>query len=111
MIAINAGSLDRRITIQRATYATSSLNTPIATWADLTTVWANITFRNAGEGEAGQQVRATLQTRFTIRYSSKVADVNPKDRLTFDGRTYDIKAVYELGRRQGMEIHAVARSD
>lgn len=110
-MVIHAGMLDRRITIRRASYTTSALNTEIETWGDLTTVWANVSYRNSNEAVAAQQVSATLMTRFTIRYSSKVADVNPKDRIVFADKTYDIKGVYELGRRQGLEIHAVARAD
>lgn len=107
----NAKSLDCRVTLRRATYTTSPLNTQIATWADLDTVWAEQSYRNASESDGVQQLRATLESRFVIRWSSIVADLNPKDRIMFDDREYDIKQVLPIGRRQWLEIHAVARAD
>jgi hypothetical protein len=40
-----------------------------------------------------------------------VADLSPKDRLTFDGRVFNIIGVKEIGRREGLEISASARAD
>ncbi len=70
-------------------------------------------FRAVSDGErlkAGQTL-ADQTARFTIRWSSEVADVNPKDRIQFDGRVYDIGGVKELGRREWLEITATARAD
>lgn len=106
-----AGSLDREITLERATYTANALNEKIPAWTTLGCVRAAVSYKNAGEKIDGQQVAATLITRFTIRWSSDVSSLNPKDRLVFEGRTYDIHGVYELGRHVGLEIHATARAD
>jgi SPP1 family predicted phage head-tail adaptor len=109
---MNAGDLDRRISIERATVARDAFNNPVpSTWLPVATVWAaKMEIRDA-ERIAAQEVGAEVTTRFQIRWSSTVADVNPKDRLIFDGRTYGISAVKEIGRREGLEITANARAD
>lgn len=107
------GKLDRRITIQRATYANNSFNESIATWNSLATVWANRQDASASEAMRALEVSARLTCRFTIRKNSQVADVNPKDRILFEGGVYDIVAVREpKGTRNFLiEIDAVTRSD
>ncbi|MCV0371077.1 phage head closure protein [Filomicrobium sp.] len=108
-----AGTLDRRITIERAVMTTNGFNERVPTWLPLATVWAHRRDASAGEAYRAQEVGAQLTTRFTIRYSSTVSDVNPKDRISYDGRVYNITAVREPEgtRREWIEIDAVARSD
>ena len=108
---MRAGSLDRRITIERATESRDAFNSIVKAWATLTTVWASKQETRDTERVASQEVGAEITTRFQIRWSSTVSDVNPKDRVIFDGRTYDIVGVKEIGRREGLELSASARSD
>ena len=81
------------------------------TWADLATVWAEMMPLSDGERVKAAEVSAEITTRFRILWSSTVSTVNPKDRLTFDGKTWDIWGVKEIGFRDGIEITAAARSD
>ena len=106
-----AGKLDRRITISRATETRDAVNAIVQTWADLVTVWASK--RDVSDGERFQSGtrNASKMTRFQIRWSPTVADVNAKDRVVFEGITYDIQNAKELGRREGIEITASARTD
>lgn len=109
---MRAGQLDRRITIEREEQVgTTDFNEPIMDWAELATVWASRHDVSAREAFRAQEVGAELTTRFVIRYSQQVADVNPKDRVVFDGRTYNITAVRDVGRFEAREIDAVARAD
>lgn len=110
---MKAGPLDRRITIERFTTEKNEWNEDVEVWAPLVTVWANRRDASAGESYRAQSVSAQITTRFTIRYSSQVADVNPKDRIRYEGRLYNIVAVREAaeGRRVALEIDAVARAD
>lgn len=105
------GSLDRRITIQRATTVRNDYNEPIETWEDLVTVSARRRDASAGERYSAQEVGAEITTRFTIRYSSEVANVDPTYRIVFDGRTYNVTSVRDLGRNRWREIDAVARAE
>ncbi len=107
---MQAGKLDRRVTIERATMADDGFGqTP--TWAELATVWASRRDVSDAERFASGEVSAQITTRFRIRWSSVVAGIDPRDRLICEGRTYDIAAVKEIGRREGLEITAAARAD
>jgi SPP1 family predicted phage head-tail adaptor len=108
---MRAGPLDRRITLQRATFAQDATGQHIATWATLATVWVAKRDLSDSERVAAAEVSAEITTRFHIRWDSSWADLNPKDRAVFEGRTYDIWGVKEIGRREGLEITAAARSD
>lgn len=57
------------------------------------------------------EIAAQITTRFRILWSADVASLNPKDRVVFEGRVFDIKAVKEIGTREGLEISAMARAD
>lgn len=111
MDRLTAGQMDRRITIRRATTATNDFGEAVPTWCDLVTVWASKEDIRDSERFQAQEVGADRTTRFRIRYSQAVADVTPKDTIVYDGRTYNIVATKELGRRVGIEITASARAD
>jgi SPP1 family predicted phage head-tail adaptor len=81
---------------------------PIVEWEDVATVWAGKRDMKGMERFAAQQVMAQVDTKFVIRYRS---DVTPINRLVFEGRNYDIVSVLELGRRESLEILAVARAE
>lgn len=108
---IDAGRLDRRISILRATTAANAFNEKVETWSALVVVWAEAKPVLDGERQAAGQTLASKSIRFTIRHSTAVADVDPRDRIEFDGRTYDINGVKEIGRREGLEITATARAE
>lgn len=106
-----AGGQDRRITIQRATVSYNAFNEPIESWATLASVYVNRKDVSASESYRAQEVGAQITTRFKVRYSSDISDVNPADRLTFQGTVYNITAVRETQRNRWLEIDAVARPD
>jgi len=108
---IKAGELDRRIIVQRATVTRDGLNNPVETWVDHATIWAKYEPVSDGEKFRAGERASEIGARFTIRYSSQVADVSPKDRLVFSGRTYAITRVKEVGRRVALEITVVGRDD
>lgn len=108
-----AGNLDRRIIIQRATTTLNEFNEPVETWGDLTTVWARRIDASAAESYRAQEVGAQISARFRVRYSTLIATVNPRDRIVFDGRQYNITRVSEPEgtRNQWRDIDAAARGD
>lgn len=108
---MQAGKLDRRITLQRATITRDEYNAEVSTWADLVTVWASYEPIRDGERFRAGERASELSARFQIRYSSQVSGVTSEDRLQFDGRTYEIEHVKEIGRREGLELTTVARGD
>lgn len=108
---IGAGALDRRIQFQRAVIVDDGLASA-ESWDDHgTPVWAAKTDVSDGERWRAGEVSANITTRFQVRWSQFSADITPKDRLTYDGRIYDIVGIKEIGRRVGLEITAAARAD
>ena len=108
------GRLDRPITVRRATVTYNEFNEPIETWSDLVTVWAKRTDASAAESYRAQEVGAQISARFTVRYPDLAhLNVNPKDRIAFEGREYDITGIREPEntRDRWSEIDAVARAD
>lgn len=108
---MNAGKLDRRITIERATTTTNAFGEAVKTWAPLATVWAHVIDVSDGEVWRAAEVQATITTRFQIRWSPASSTITPLDRVIYQGRTYDINRVKELQRRRGLEITASARGE
>lgn len=103
--------MDRKIVLQRFTETRDAFNEPVKTWATLATRSASYEPIRDGERFRASETAADASARFVIRYSATVADLNPKDRLTFNGDTYEIVNVKEIGRREGIEITAAARAD
>jgi len=106
-----AGPLDRRITLRRFTSTQDVYGDPVETWADLATVWASRRRASARETLAAAEVSAAITDIFEIRRDSAWSNLSPKDALVFEGRTYDIASVDEIGRREGFRIAAVARAE
>ena len=109
-----AGQRDRRIRIERYLVTQNALNEDVHTWAELATVWASRMDVSDGEKLRASEIGAEISTRFSILWSTDVADVNPKDRVEYpvgSGTYFDIFSVKEIGRREGIEITATARAD
>ena len=122
---MRAGRLDRLVTIQRRTLTETDSGGLDETWTTL------ISRRAAGyrplkgdERFTDQQVIGREQVEFRIRYSANVADLSQRDRIIFpalseespeddpDTRNiYDIVAVNEIGRREGLLITTQRRAD
>jgi len=108
---MQAGSLDRRVTLLRRSTVEDDFNADAETWSELATVWASFKPVSDVERVQAQAVGAVATARFQIRWSTQVRDLSPKDRLLFEGRTYGVSAVKPLGRRTGLEITASAAID
>lgn len=98
-----AGKMDRVLTIQRATATTIDDNgVPTETWTDLVTLRAVKLAGTAADTEHGEiaitDTRVRLQTWF---YSGLTLE----DHASYEGQTYQIKYLSEIGRRRGLEIH------
>lgn len=104
---MRAARLDRRITIQSRTEAQDATTGEATyTWADVDTVWAEIQELRGREYFAARQVQADIGVKFTIRYRAGVTVLN---RISYDGRVYNIRHIATLGRKAGLEIFADAQ--
>ncbi|UIJ43721.1 phage head closure protein [Sphingomonas cannabina] len=115
MAGLDAGTLDRRIRIERFGLVKNEYGDWVEGFSTLASVSAQVIPGQGSERLADAQVTATAPAVFVIRWSSRVADLNAKDRIRYpstdQGRAYDIQRVEEIGRRDGLRIMAVASAD
>lgn len=109
---IRSRDLNRRVQFLRATEVRDSFGV-VEQWAPLgTPILAAREDVSDAERWRASEVSASITTRFVVRWSSVSNAVTPKDRVTCEGREYDITGIREKeGRRQWLEITATARID
>jgi SPP1 family predicted phage head-tail adaptor len=103
---MEAGGLDRKITLEFKTAGQSGSGEPTESWGTPTTVWARVRALSGREFYAflAAQVVAEETLHFGIRWR---ADVRPGTaRIQYEGRTYNIQRVGEIGRRRYLDIVA-----
>lgn len=112
---MDPGKLDRWVTIQRATVTQDpGSGENVETWGTFATLRAAYKPVSDGEKFSAGEVTATLSARFTVRWSTAWDDISSLDRLTFEGRNFDIVGAKEVeaeGRRRFIEITTSARSE
>lgn len=117
---MRAGTLDRRIVIQRKSTTYSSSGTPVETWSTLATRWASVKPVAGDERNAAEQWIASEQTQFTVRWSNDISNVSPLDEVIFPAADasnspvpsrsiYDVMAVHEPERHVYLTIMAARR--
>jgi len=107
MMATRSGKMDRLITIQSKTTEKDEYGEEIETWDTHAKVWAMRRDLRGNEFYAAQQLNAEINTVFKTRYVSGIAP--DSHRIVYDGLTYNILAVVELGRREALELMVKAR--
>ena len=125
---MRAGSLDRRITIQRKTVTLSESGASVEVWANLSMRAPAAMYPVKGDERfVSPEKVAEEQIEFRIRYSSTLADLSPQDRILHPALTadqaadpeyvvpdrfiHDVLAVAEIGRREGLKIITRRRAD
>jgi head-tail adaptor len=123
--AVRAGRLDRKIDLQRKSVSLSESGAPIETWTKLAANrWASVSPVSAEERFSIPQLLAKQQMEFQLRWSSDIGDLSPLDRIVYPAvpdtspptpipntSIYDVVEVQEIGRREGLKIMAVRRTD
>ena len=109
---MRAGRLDRQITLEFRTAGKSASGEPTETWGSAETVWAEVRALTGREFYAATaaQIVADETLVFTIRFRSDVRPASARVKYNPGDleRTYNIRRVAELGRRDGLEITAEA---
>ena len=100
---MKAGRLDRKITIEDYTITTNDYGEEEKTWSTWATVWAEKRDKKGREYFEQSGEYTEQQTVFKVRYRD---GVKATMRIKYDGTTYDIVSVAELGRREGLELIA-----
>lgn len=112
-MSLPSGKLDRRVTIERDGVETgrNEFNEPILAPPVSFTVWASYRRATARERVSGSEVGAEVSSVFEIRWSQRVRNIDPLWSLIYEGSRYDIIGVFEIGRREGLRIEAIARAE
>ena len=118
---MRAGRLDRKITIQRKTGDVSPSGEPVEAWGALVTRWASMAPVRGDERFSSPQVVANEQIEWRLRWDLALADLSPQDRIVYPAidpaaepvtrSVYEILAVHEIGRREGLQIITTRRPD
>lgn len=88
---MNAGKLNRRVTIQKLTTTLDEYNEPTGTkWLDVATVWADIKMLSGLETVKANADVSVVKASIRIRYRT---DITAGMRALCDGLVYDIRAV------------------
>lgn len=106
---MRAGKLDRRITIKRPGAAVDDgFGTQPGPLADYAVRWASWQPARGREIFENLGREAKSGGTFWIRYDSLTAAIAETDQVQFEGRLWDIVAIQEVGRREGVELVVVA---
>lgn len=101
---MRAGKLDQKITLQRFSNTVDDNGTPVMTWTDIATVYAQIIQQSTEEFLRGYGASDDTIIIFRVRW----LDITTADRVVFNGANYNIKELKPLGRKEGLDIRAVA---
>lgn len=89
-MALMAGKLRHRVSIQTESTAVDSYGEPTASWSTDETVWASIEPTGGNEVDIGEGQTGIITHRIFIRYT---ANASPKKRLLFGARVFGIVSV------------------
>ena len=105
--------MDRRIVIERAALTTNTYGERAETWGTYATVWAEISYKFGSGTESIQsdQILTKQPVSFIIRYSATTAGVIPTDRVSYGGDLYQIEAIQEIGRAEGLRVVTTLRGE
>ena len=93
---MRAGALDKRITLQKPTYARGDLNELAESWTDVATVWAEIIPNSGRQYFEAEQASSETQGMIRIRYRS---DIEAQWRFTYNSRTFRILSIVDVKER------------
>lgn len=109
------GDRDRLVTIQqRGGDAVDDEGFPLSSWVDLVEAFMAKRDASARERMSRDQLSASFDSVFQMNYRDdmdpELVDVPKLRRLIYQGRTYDIVAASQIGRRDGIELQTLAQS-
>ncbi|WP_288427102.1 phage head closure protein [uncultured Agrobacterium sp.] len=97
---MRAGNLDRSITVQSYTTTLNAYRVPVMAWVDVGTVRAQI-IQSSTEEYLTNGASDTTSIIFRTRYFE---GVNTSSQVLYEGQTYNIREVKEIGRRKGLDL-------
>tara|TARA_R110000744_G_scaffold179989_1_gene298984 strand:- start:814 stop:1137 length:324 start_codon:yes stop_codon:yes gene_type:complete len=100
------GEMRNKIVIQTLSGGTDAGGGQATSYGTLATVWAKVENMSGSEGMFGDQVRATSNYKFTIRYLSSVT---AKHRISYNSKVFNIQHIQSVleGKEKFQEISAM----
>jgi SPP1 family predicted phage head-tail adaptor len=95
-MSFTAQELAHRVTLQRQTTITNEFGETEIVWVSYAEPFARVDPLLGREYFAAAQVNAEQSIKFTMRYRS---DIQPSDRLTYNGAEFDIQSAIDVGGR------------
>lgn len=102
---IAAGSLDRRVTIQRNGAGEDEYGEQIEGWVDIGTRWTAVYYGTGSERREAAATQGSQAASFVMRADSLTRTITLQDRLVFDGAVWNITGRTLLGR-EGIDLSA-----
>ena len=102
---MQAGKLDRVVSFERLSETVGTTGAVSTTWDPFAVVRASVTDATQEEIEGGKGEHLKVRITVLMRYRD---DISLSDRLTYEGRAFNIVSMVEIGRRKGLELRAVA---
>lgn len=107
---VAAGSMDKRVTFQRASAGENSLGEEvIGPWADICTRWAQVSYGTGAERREAAAEEATMTITVTTHRDEATLAVTPANRIVFDGHTYNITSIADLPGNVARQFTATTR--
>jgi SPP1 family predicted phage head-tail adaptor len=100
----DAARLDRRVTLQEKVETQDEYGQAIVTWVDMADTWAEAIPGRGVERTEALQLVAITDMIFRIRWRNDLSAA--ATRVRFDGRSYDVLGISELGRRELLQLDA-----
>lgn len=94
---MEAGRLDKQVTIQAFTVTQNGIGEAVKGWANVATVWASVEPLQGREFWSQQQLQSEVTTRVRIRYR---ADVTAKNRILYGTRVLLVESVINPKERK-----------
>lgn len=108
----NPGRLDQKITLLQPTQVTDSTTGAVKeSYTTAGTVRAERLFRNATERMEAQQQVGVLTEEFRIRDYRTLYGINERWRFTWDSKTYAVRSIEKVGRKNYLILTGEARDN
>ena len=104
---MRAGEMDRVIVIEQLLVVRGSQGGEDKKWIRFARVWASVRELAGSDAFISEQTHAFIRTVFRIHFRP---GIKSSMRINYEGDIYDMQGKpKELGRREGLEITAIAR--
>ena len=94
---MRAGALRHRIALQSVGSTYDDYGDLSDSWSTAASVWASIAPVSGQETDIAGELTGVVTHKFKIRYR---ASVSPQNRITFDGRTFQVESVRNWQERK-----------